>query len=85
MLCHAVQTAMSFPDWVTALDEMLPKLASAIRFALAAAAIEGDKYQPAPSQKEKGKPGAKPAAAAKKADTKVSIPLCLSVHFSHNL
>ena len=69
MVCHAVQTAMSFPDWVAALDEMLPKLASAIRFALAAAALEGDKYQPAPIQK--GKPGAKPAAPAKKSDTKV--------------
>lgn len=68
--CHAVQTAMTFPDWVAALDEMLPKLASAIRFALAAAALEGDKYQPAPSQK--GKPGAaKAAAPAKKSDTKV--------------
>ena len=79
MLWHAVQTAMTFPDWVTALDEMLPKLASAIRFALAAAAIEGDKYLPAPFQKEKGKPGAKPAAPAKKVDTKVSTPLCVSV------
>ena len=64
-----MQTAMSFPDWVAALDEMLPKLASAIRFALAAAALEADKHQPAPSQK--GKPGAKPAAPARKSDIKV--------------
>lgn len=69
MACHVAQTAMSFPDWVAALDEMLPKLGSAVRFALAAAAIEGDKYQPAPSQK--GKPGAKSAAPAKKSDPKV--------------
>ncbi|KAL3141664.1 hypothetical protein ABBQ32_004356 [Trebouxia sp. C0010 RCD-2024] len=62
------QTAMSFPDWVAALDKLLPKLASAIRFALAAAASEGDKYQPASSQKAKG--GAKGAAPAKKADPK---------------
>lgn len=66
----ALQTAMSFPDWVAALDKMLPKLASAIRFALTAAASEGDKYQPASSQK--GKPGAKAAAPAKKSDPKVT-------------
>lgn len=77
MVCHAVQTAMSFPDWVAALDEMLPKLASAMRFALATAALEGDKYQPAPSQK--GKPGPKSAAPAKKSDLKViHHPLRLS-------
>lgn len=66
-----MQTAMSFPDWVAALDKLLPKLASAIRFALAAAASEGDKYQPASSQKAKG--GAKGAAPAKKADPKVTF------------
>lgn len=68
MVCHAVQTAMTFPDWVAELDH-LPQLASAVKFALAAAATEVDKYQPAPSQKVKA--GAKPAAPAKKSDTKV--------------
>lgn len=62
---------MSFPDWVAALDEMLPRLASAMRFALAAAALAGDKYQPASSQK--GKPVAKSAAPAKKPDPKVIL------------
>ena len=67
----AVQTAMSFPDWVAALDKLQPKLASAIRFALAAAASEGDRYQPAPNQKSKS--GAKATAPAKKADPKVTL------------
>ena len=64
----ALQTAMSFPDWVTPLDKMLPELASAVKYALAAAAIELERLQPAAAQK--GKPGAKPAPASKKPDPK---------------
>ena len=68
-----MQTAMTFPDWVAALDKMLPKLASAIRYALAAASTEADRYQAAGSQK--GKPAGKAAATAKRTDPKVSLIL----------
>ena len=74
---------MSFPDWVAALDKLLPKLASAIRFALAAAASEGDKYQPGPSQKIKA--GAKGTTPAKKADPKVTLAFVSSeLQFSNS-
>ena len=64
-VCCASQTAMTFPDWVAPLDKMLPKLASAVRYALAAAAVEGERLGLASAQK--GKPGGK-AAPAKKPD-----------------
>ena len=70
MAC-AMQTAMTFPDWLAPLDKALPKLGSAIRFALAAAATEGDKYQSAAAS-QKGKPSSKAANPAKKPDPKVT-------------
>ena len=66
-----MQTAMTFPDWLAPLDRALPKLSSAIRFALAAAATEGDKYQPAAAS-QKGKPPAKAITTAKKPEPKVT-------------
>ncbi|KAL0048541.1 hypothetical protein WJX82_005372 [Trebouxia sp. C0006] len=62
------QTGMTFPDWVAPLDAMLPKLATAIRYALAASAMEEERVRPASAQKVK--PGGKPAA--KKPDPKAA-------------
>lgn len=61
---------MTFPDWVAPLDKSLPALASAVRFALAAAATAQDQHNPQAAA-SKGKPGKAPAAA-KKADPKSS-------------
>ena len=61
---------MTFPDWVGPLDKMLPKLATAIRYALAVAANDGDMYRPASAQKAKA--GAKAPPPAKKADPKAA-------------
>jgi hypothetical protein len=68
IVCCVKQTGMTFPDWVAPLDAMLPELATAIRYALAAAAIEDARVRPASAQKVK--PGGKPAA--KKPDPKAA-------------
>ncbi len=60
---------MTFPDWVAPLEKMLPKLASAVRYALAAAAVDEERLRPATAQK--GKPGSKPTPA-KKPDPKAA-------------
>ena len=62
---------MNFPEWVAALDKLLPKLATAMRYALAAAAVEMERLRPAAAQKSKA--GAKPALTpAKKSDPKAA-------------
>ncbi len=77
IVCCVRQTGMTFPDWVAPLDAMLPKLATAIRYALAAAAIEEERVRPASAQKVK--PGGKPAA--KKPDPKAADKV-KSPHFT---
>jgi len=77
VICCARQTGMTFPDWVAPLDAMLPKLATAIRYALAAAAIEQERVRPASAQKVK--PGGRPAA--KKPDPKAADKV-KSPHFA---
>ena len=74
----AVQTAMTFPAWVAPLDKSLPGLASAVRYALAAAAVAQDQYSPQPAA-AKGK-----SAPAKKADAKANTKVsssCLVCQF----
>ena len=68
VICRVKQTGMTFPDWVAPLDAMLPKLATAIRYALAASAMEEERVRPASAQTVK--PGGKPAA--KKPDSKAA-------------
>lgn len=63
---------MTFPAWVAPLDKSLPGLASAVRFALAAASVAQDQYNPQPAA-SKGK-----SAPAKKADAKAATKVTLS-------
>lgn len=71
---------MQFPEWVAALEKKLPKLASTLRFVLAAAATaEGELAgASAPGAKD-----AKPKPGVKKGDAKAAIEVKAAVLGSH--
>ena len=60
---------MTWPEWVAPLERSLPHLASAVKYALAAAALLQE--QCCPAEPPKGKAASK--APAKKADPKVTL------------
>ena len=67
---------MPFPEWVTALEKKLPKLASTLRFVLAAATTaEGELAgTPAPGARDaKLKPGAKKGDAKAAAEVSATV------------
>ena len=67
---------MQFPEWVAALEKKLPRLASTLRFVLAAAATaEGELAgAPAPGAKDaKLKPGAKKGDAKAAAEVSAAV------------
>ena len=79
---------MQFPEWVAALEKKLPKLASTLRFVLAAAATAEGELTGGPAlgaKDAKPKPGAKKGDAKAAAEVSATVSALVQVHAAHAL